>query len=114
MSYEGGTTMITIGAWCPFCGRLELMPQQVRLVVCNVESWSFYAFTCPTCHEEVRKPAPHDVVTLLVSGNVVAEPWNVPAEALEDHNGPALNHDDMLDFVLRLDQTDLLAEAASR
>ena len=42
----GASTMTTIKASCPSCGDVELTPQQVRLVVCSVKSWSYYAFTC--------------------------------------------------------------------
>jgi hypothetical protein len=105
--------MTTIKASCPSCGDVELTPKQVRLVVCSIKTWSFYAFTCTTCQEEVRKPAGRDVVALLVSGGVVAEPWTVPAEALEEHEGPSLTYDDVLDFALWLDKADLVAAAAS-
>jgi len=105
--------MTTIKASCPSCGDVELTPQQVRLVVCSVKSWSYYAFSCTSCQEEIRKPAGRDVVALLISGGVVAEPWNVPAEALEEHQGPTLNYDDVLDFALWLEQADMLAAAAA-
>ena len=95
--------MTTIKASCPSCGDVELTPPQVRLVVCSVKAWSYYAFTCGTCLEEIRKPAGRDVVALLVSGGVIAEPWSVPAEALEAHDGPALGYDDVLDFALWLE-----------
>jgi hypothetical protein len=107
----GASTMTTIKASCPSCGDVELTPQQVRLVVCSVKTWSYYAFTCTTCLEEIRKPAGRDVVALLISGGVVAEPWAVPAEALEEHTGPALCYDDVLDFALWLDNADLVAAA---
>lgn len=105
--------MTTIKASCPSCGDVELTPQQVRLVVCSVKAWSYYAFTCTNCLEEVRKPAGRDVVALLISGGVIAEPWSVPAEVLEEHTGPALNYDDVLDFALWLDGADLVAAAAA-
>jgi hypothetical protein len=105
--------MTTIKASCPSCGDVELTPQQVRLVVCSVKSWSYYAFTCTTCLEEIRKPAGRDVVALLISGGVVAEPWSVPAEVLEEHHGPTLSYDDVLDFALWLDTADLVAAAAA-
>ncbi len=104
--------MTTIKASCPSCGDVELTPTQVRLVVCSVTSWSYYAFTCTTCQDEVRKPAGRDVVALLVSGGVVAEPWNIPAEALEEHSGPVLTYDDVLDFALWLNAADLVSAAA--
>ena len=105
--------MTTIKASCPSCGDVELTPQQVRLVVCSVKTWSYYAFTCTTCLEEIRKPAGRDVVALLISGGVVAETWAVPAEALEEHTGPTLCYDDVLDFALWLDNADLVAAAAA-
>ncbi len=37
-------TMTTIKASCPVCGDVDLTPAQVRLVVCTVPDWSFYAF----------------------------------------------------------------------
>jgi hypothetical protein len=98
--------MTTIKASCPSCGDVELTPQQVRLVVCSVKTWSYYAFTCTTCLEEIRKPAGRDVVALLISGGVVAEPWAVPAEALEEHTGPALCYDDVLDCGRRRHRAD--------
>ena len=82
--------MTTIKASCPTCGDVELTAHQVRLVVCSVRAWSYYAFSCASCLEEVRKPAGRDVVALLISGGVLAEPWAVPAEALERRDGPAL------------------------
>jgi hypothetical protein len=105
--------MTTIKASCPTCGDVELTAHQVRLVVCSIRSWSYYAFSCASCLEEVRKPAGRDVVALLISGGVVAEPWAVPAEALERHEGPALGYDDVLDFALWIDSADLVAAAAA-
>lgn len=104
--------MTTIKASCPGCGDVELTPAQVRLVVCTVKSWSYYSFTCTKCQEEVRKPAGRDVVALLISGGVVAEPWTIPAEALEEHAGPALTYDDVLDFALWINSADMVVAAA--
>src|ERR1700759_1028549 len=98
--------MTTIKAPCPTCGAVELTSAQVRLVVCSIQDWSFYAFTCHTCHDEVRKPAASDVVTLLQSGGVLAGVGPVPAEAMENHAGPAISYDDVLDFALRLQALD--------
>jgi hypothetical protein len=78
-----------------------------------VKSWSYYAFTCTNCLEEIRKPAGRDVVALLISGGVVAEPWAIPAEALEEHSGDTLGYDDVLDFALWLESADLVAAAAA-
>ena len=49
--------MTTIKASCPTCGEVELTPADVSLMVCSHAPLSYYAFCCPTCREEVRKPA---------------------------------------------------------
>jgi predicted RNA-binding Zn-ribbon protein involved in translation (DUF1610 family) len=101
-----------IKASCPTCGDVDLRPRQVRLVVCSVPERSSYAFSCPRCSAEVRRPADGEVVRLLRAGGVVAERWDIPAEALEERTGPALGYDDLLDFVLWLERADLPAAAA--
>jgi hypothetical protein len=104
--------MTTIKASCPVCGEVELTPADVSLMVCSSAPLSYYAFTCTTCLDEVRKPADDHVVSLLVSGGVPAQVWELPAEALEPHEGPRLSYDDLLDFALHLGTTDLLAALA--
>ena len=47
-----------------------------------------------------------------MSGGVRADVWEVPAEALEERPGASLTYDDLLDFVLHLGGTDLLAAQA--
>lgn len=101
--------MTTIKASCPVCGDIELTPGQLRLVVCTRSDWSFYSFLCATCQDEIKKPADSEVVSLLVSGGVIAEQWVIPAEALEDHEGPTITYDDVLDFALTLDRVNLVA-----
>lgn len=101
--------MTTIKTSCPVCGDVELKPAQMRLIVCSRPEWSYYAFPCTTCHEEIKKPADDEIVALLVSGGVVAEHWVIPAEALEEHGGAVITYDDVLDFALVLDRVDLLA-----
>lgn len=104
--------MTTIKASCPSCGEVELTPADVSLMVCSHAPLSYYAFDCPSCATEVRKPADNHVVSLLVSGGVPATVWDLPGEALEVHDGPRLSYDDLLDFALQLGSTDLLAEVA--
>ena len=105
--------MTTIKASCPTCGEVELTPSDVSLMVCSHAPLSYYAFTCTTCLHEVRKPADDHVVSLLVSGGVPAQVWELPAEALEPRTGPRLSYDDLLDFALQLGTTDLLAALAT-
>jgi hypothetical protein len=100
--------MTTIKASCPLCGDVSLTPRDVRVVACTRAEWSYYAFTCPGCQDEVSKPADEEIVTLLVSGGVSVEHWIIPAEALEPHDGAAVTYDELLDFALWLNSTDLV------
>lgn len=90
--------MTTIKASCPVCGEVDLTSADITLLVCNHRPMSYYAFTCPQCREDIRKPANDHIVSLLMSGGVRAQVWEVPAEALEKKDGPPLNWDDLLDF----------------
>jgi hypothetical protein len=101
--------MTTIRASCPRCGEVELTAAQVSLDVCANAPLSSYAFACPVCHDGIRKPADDHVVSLLVSGGVSADVWEIPAEVLEEKSGPPIGYDDLLDFVLRLEVEDHLS-----
>lgn len=103
----------TIKASCPSCGEVELTSGDIALRVCSHGPLSYYSFTCPSCEESVRKPADDHIVSLLMSGGVRAEVWEVPAEALEPKPGPELDYDDLLDFVLQLGRDDMLAARAT-
>jgi hypothetical protein len=103
----------TIKASCPGCGEVELTSADITLRVCNHAPLSYYSFSCPSCRDEVRKPADDHIVSLLMSGGVRAQVWEVPAEALEPKPGPALSYDDLLDFVLHLGRDDMLAARAT-
>jgi hypothetical protein len=101
-----------IKATCPDCGEVNLTPEDVQLMVCTVQTLSYYAFDCGGCVRQVRKPADDRIVTLLKSGGVRVQRWRIPAEALEEKNGPAVGYDDVLDFALAVGDTDYLADLA--
>lgn len=104
--------MTTIKASCPTCGEVELTNADITLMVCSYAPLSYYSFGCPTCRDEVRKAADDHVISLLMSGGVRPTVWDVPAEALETHEGPRISYDDLLDFALLLSSDDLLAARA--
>jgi predicted RNA-binding Zn-ribbon protein involved in translation (DUF1610 family) len=103
----------TIKASCPACGEVELTSRDVFLMVCSHAPLSYYRFVCPSCADEVRKPADDHVISLLMSGGVRTTIWELPGEALEPKAGARLSYDDLLDFALRLNDTDLLVPLAS-
>ena len=105
--------MTTIKASCPGCGEVELTSRDISLRVCSHAPLSYYSFACPKCSDEIRKPADDHIISLLMSGGVRAQVWEVPAEALEVHAGPQIGYDDLLDFALQLNATDDIISAVS-
>jgi hypothetical protein len=102
-----------IKASCPTCGDVELTTDQLRFVLHSVAERSYYAFTCEKCNDRVQKSAGPDIIRLLTLGGVQPERVDVPEEALEEHRGPVLSWDDVLDFASMLESdTDLAAAAA--
>lgn len=93
--------MTTIKAKCPGCGEVDLTAEDIVL---RIGTTSSYGFSCPTCGDFVQKPADDRVVRLLLSGGVIPSMLQIPAEALERHEGPPINYDDILEFHQLLEQ----------
>lgn len=106
--------MTTILANCPICGEVKLTSGDITLQVCSHAPLSYYGFKCPSCHGEIRKPASAYIVSLLMSGGVRAQVWEIPAEALEPKVGAPIGYDDLLDFATALGRPDLLDELLDR
>jgi hypothetical protein len=74
--------------------------------ICAEDRSGAYNFRCPECDTAVSKNAEDRIVQLLVAGGVRLDIWHLPAEIFEDHCGPTITHDDLLDFHLELQQED--------
>ena len=90
---------------CYNCGEQTIGAAAIDLVIrtCGDNEAAEYNFSCPECSLFVVIPADSRTVALLLP---VAHVWreSIPAEILE-HPGPevpALNQDDLLDFMLDL------------
>ena len=94
---------VVLSVLCPACGEVDLTSDQVWLVIASVPSRSHYGFHCSSCGESVSRPADEQVVAVL-AGLVAVEELEIPAEALESHDGPPLTPDDLIDLVLALDE----------
>ncbi|MPZ72914.1 MAG: hypothetical protein GEU74_06725 [Nitriliruptorales bacterium] len=110
--------MTTIRATCPTCGEVGLTPDEIELRVDDADSTgSYYAFSCPSCFETVRKTADERIVRLLISGGVEALAGRpaTPAPRLlsQRFDGPSITHDDLLDFHAMLERDDWFAALAS-
>src|SRR4051794_12139373 len=86
-----------------------------HLTVFRHTGQGYFSFFCKNCHAEGKQNADEHVVSLLRSGGVRWSVVAVPAEALEPRRGPALTTDDVMDFVISLNQAnDRLCEQLSK
>lgn len=106
--------MTTIKATCTDCGEVDLTADDILLRIGPSKTVNTYGFSCPSCGEFVQKAADDRVVRLLLSGGVVPVPVHVPAEALEMRTGPAISHDDILDFHQLLKSDDWFEQLAGK
>jgi hypothetical protein len=88
----------TIKATCPGCGEVDLTAEDILLRIGANAAGNTYGFSCPDCTDFVEKPADERIVRLLLSGGVMPVLIQVPAEAMEAHEGPPISHDDLLSF----------------
>lgn len=90
--------MAVIRATCNDCGDIELAPREVQVRVCLDDQRASYSFRCPTCLHPVARQVESRLVELLASSGSPVSLWHLPAELEEVHWGPAISHDDLLDF----------------
>lgn len=106
--------MTEILATCPDCGEVRLTPDDVLLRfnadLTRAVDPGTYSFTCPTCREFVQKPADHRVIRLLLSGGVTPRLSSIPAEALENKDGPPLELEDILTLHEALQSDDWMSQ----
>ncbi len=94
---------VVLSVLCPTCGEVDLTTDQVWLVIASEPDRSHYGFRCSTCERSVSRPADVEVIAVLAE-LVAVEELEIPAEALEAHDGPTLTTDDLLDLMLALDE----------
>ena len=95
------TDDVRFGVDCPECGSLDLGPDQLWLVLATATDRSHFAYRCPDCGRVTRRHADTAVIATL-GGLVAVQELDVPAEALETHDGEALTADDLIDLMLVL------------
>ncbi len=84
----------------------------MQIQTCITDGSSTYSFVCPTCSLITNKPASPSVVESLSAAGSKLVAWAVPAELAESKQGPAICHDDLLDFHTALESLDWQAELA--
>ncbi|MDQ3681274.1 MAG: hypothetical protein M3378_12190 [Actinomycetota bacterium] len=77
---------------------MELSIGELQLMMCASTSEGSYVFRCPACHLVVSKVAEDNVVDVLVASGVRLSVWHLPAELDEEHYGPPIGYDELLEF----------------
>lgn len=70
--------------------------------MCASTSEGSYVFRCPACRLIVSKAAEENVVDILVASGVRLSVWHLPAEMDEQHYGPPIGYDELLEFHFQL------------
>ena len=83
---------------CPKCGDIRLTADDIVLRPCvDDATQSSYHFVCPECGERIVKQA-HPLIIDLLAPYVRLQPWFLPCELFELHQGPPISVDDVIDF----------------
>lgn len=92
--------MTTVSAHCESCDdTVQLAAEAITLKVNKyAPRLSFYTFVCPRCLKNNHKYADDHIISLLMSGGIEPEIVDVPAEALEPHEGARINLEDLRAF----------------
>ena len=89
--------MTTIRTTCALCGDVELMPIELTLELTAVSGTGTYAFSCPECGDQQRRPANHRVVSILLATGVA---YDVSDER------PQITESEISAFTADLDKAD--------
>ncbi len=92
---------------CPVCASVASTSQAVLWLADGIPEHSYLQFPCGTCRQQVSRRVDQSMVAALQKAFPVKY---LPLEMFEPHPaGPAINHDDLLDFHLALDSDEALA-----
>jgi hypothetical protein len=82
---------------CAWCGPEELPLERV-LITARSPHEGLFEFRCPSCERlNIRALEPADISTLVEVG-VSPRRGPAPFELLEEHRGPPITWDDLIDF----------------
>lgn len=109
--------MTTIRAKCPSCGAVDLAAGDISLHLHPSGPLGSYRFDCPSCGEEVDKPADRKTVELLIAAGVEPGPKDGPKVAplpfedwSPDPTAPPFTLDDVIAFHFLLEDEVAIAE----
>lgn len=90
-------------ASCPACGEVDVTPQDITVVECvNAPHLSSRVLYCPECEVPSQRPLSRLMAETLRRLGTPVRLFKVPAEVLEEHDGPAISEDDVIDLHVAL------------
>lgn len=93
---------MTVRAHCDDCGDVMLLLSDLTIRLCVDTGAGTYVFRCPKCLAPVVRPIHPSLKELLLTSGAKVEPWFLPEELFERHDGPPISVDDCIDFHLAL------------
>lgn len=90
-----------LGAWvqagCVWCGAVEFALQELRVHAAGRDQ-GLLEFTCPSCRRLNVRALGAPELTALAEVGAEATEGPAPFELLEEHAGPPITWDDLIDF----------------
>jgi predicted RNA-binding Zn-ribbon protein involved in translation (DUF1610 family) len=91
-----------VQAKCPTCGAVIVTASALTCGVSEADEAALCEFPCPTCDRTLMIPvAPIEFSSLLLLGAHKA--LSLPFELLEEHSGPTVSWDEVLDLHFALE-----------
>lgn len=92
-----------VQAQCPTCGAVIARASALACGVSEADESALCEFPCPTCDRVLLVPvAPIEISSLLLLG--AHKTRCLPFELLEEHSGPTVSWDELLDLHFELER----------
>lgn len=80
------------------CGIVKFGFDDITVRVCVDTNEASYFYRCPECGMVVSRAVHRYLRELLINSGVKVVPWFLPEDLFEQHNGPPLVLDDLIDL----------------
>ena len=99
-----------VEARCPWCGPVEFPAEDLSLYV-GSEAGALFEFACPRCGRTVVRPLDRKDAGTLMEVGVPPSRDPGPLELLEEHSGPPITWNDIIDFHEAMSRRDVRSVA---
>lgn len=89
-------------ARCSWCGEVRITVDGLRCGILPDRSAALCEFSCPSCGRLAFQRTSAERAAMFILSGARRATTRIPLELLEDHDGPAISWDDVLDLRLAL------------